>query len=87
MKEKRCRMANRIGQAISTGAYFIKYHEKNPLPVLEISTPRTDVFRKVYSSVGSFTNLRGGNVYPSTFWRLNCPDIRRLRGAGYQNAG
>ena len=25
---------------------------------------RPDVFRKVYSSVGSFTNLRGGNVYP-----------------------
>lgn len=26
---------------------------------------RTDFFRKVYSSVGSFTNLRGGNVYPA----------------------
>ncbi|MEZ6057409.1 MAG: alpha/beta hydrolase-fold protein [Planctomycetaceae bacterium] len=26
---------------------------------------RPDLFRKVYSSVGSFTNLRGGNVYPS----------------------
>jgi len=35
-----------LTEAISTGAYFIKYHEKNPLPVLEISTPRTDVFRK-----------------------------------------
>lgn len=26
---------------------------------------RPDQFRKVYSSVGSFTNLRGGNVFPS----------------------
>jgi enterochelin esterase-like enzyme/sugar lactone lactonase YvrE len=26
---------------------------------------RTDFFRKVYSSVGSFTNLRGGDVYPA----------------------
>lgn len=34
-----------LTDAITTGAYFIKYHEKNPLPVLEIDTPRTDVFR------------------------------------------
>lgn len=26
---------------------------------------RPDMFRRVYSSVGSFTNLRGGNVYPA----------------------
>lgn len=26
---------------------------------------RPDSFRKVYSNVGSFTNLRGGNVYPA----------------------
>ncbi len=26
---------------------------------------RPDAFRKVYSTVGSFTNLRGGNVYPA----------------------
>lgn len=26
---------------------------------------RPDQFRKVYSNVGSFTNLRGGNVYPA----------------------
>ncbi len=26
---------------------------------------RPDQFRKVYSNVGSFTNIRGGNVYPS----------------------
>lgn len=26
---------------------------------------RPDAFRKIYSNVGSFTNLRGGNVYPS----------------------
>ena len=26
---------------------------------------RPDTFRKVYSTVGSFTNLRGGNIYPA----------------------
>ena len=26
---------------------------------------RPDLFRKVYSNVGSFTHLRGGNIYPS----------------------
>lgn len=35
-----------LTDAINTGFYFVKYHEKNPLPVLEISTPRTDIFRK-----------------------------------------
>jgi enterochelin esterase-like enzyme/sugar lactone lactonase YvrE len=30
-----------------------------------VAWERPDSFRKVYSSVGSFTNLRGGNVYPS----------------------
>lgn len=30
-----------------------------------VAWERPDKFRKVYSSVGSFTNLRGGNVYPS----------------------
>lgn len=30
-----------------------------------VAWERPDVFRRVYSSVGSFTNLRGGNVYPS----------------------
>jgi len=30
-----------------------------------VAWERPDLFGKVYSSVGSFTNLRGGNVYPS----------------------
>jgi enterochelin esterase family protein len=30
-----------------------------------VAWERPDAFRKVFSSVGSFTNLRGGNVYPS----------------------
>lgn len=30
-----------------------------------VAWERPDQFRKVYSSVGSFTNLRGGNVYPA----------------------
>lgn len=30
-----------------------------------VAWERPDSFRKVYSTVGSFTNLRGGNVYPA----------------------
>lgn len=37
---------------------------------------RTDFFRKVYSSVGSFTNLRGGNVYPSLVRKTEPKPIR-----------
>jgi enterochelin esterase-like enzyme/sugar lactone lactonase YvrE len=37
---------------------------------------RTDVFHKVYSSVGSFTNLRGGNVYPSLIRKTEPKPIR-----------
>ncbi len=37
---------------------------------------RTDSFRKVYSSVGSFTNLRGGNVYPALVRKTEPKPIR-----------
>ncbi len=37
---------------------------------------RTDFFHKVYSSVGSFTNLRGGNVYPSLVRKTEPKPIR-----------
>ena len=37
---------------------------------------RTDFFRKVYSSVGSFTNLRGGNVYPALVRKTEPRPIR-----------
>lgn len=37
---------------------------------------RTDFFRRVYSSVGSFTNLRGGNVYPSLVRKTEPKPIR-----------
>jgi enterochelin esterase family protein len=37
---------------------------------------RPDSFRKVYSSVGSFTNLRGGNVYPSLIRKTEPKPIR-----------
>jgi enterochelin esterase family protein len=37
---------------------------------------RTDFFRKVYSSVGSFTNLRGGDVYPSLVRKTEPKPIR-----------
>ncbi|MFY8057118.1 MAG: alpha/beta hydrolase, partial [Planctomycetaceae bacterium] len=37
---------------------------------------RPDVFRRVYSSVGSFTNLRGGSVYPSLVRKTEPRPIR-----------
>ena len=37
---------------------------------------RTDQFRKVYSHVGSFTNLRGGNIYPSLVRKTEPKPIR-----------
>ncbi|MBI1344933.1 hydrolase [bacterium] len=37
---------------------------------------RPDQFRKVYSHVGSFTNLRGGNVYPSLVRKTEPKPIR-----------
>lgn len=37
---------------------------------------RTGYFRKVYSSVGSFTNLRGGNVYPALVRKTEPKPIR-----------
>jgi enterochelin esterase-like enzyme/sugar lactone lactonase YvrE len=40
------------------------------------SWERTDAFQKVYSSVGSFTNLRGGNVYPSLVRKTEPKPIR-----------
>lgn len=41
-----------------------------------VAWERTDQFRKVYSSVGSFTNLRGGNVYPSWVRKTEPKPIR-----------
>lgn len=37
---------------------------------------RTDYFRKVYSSVGSFTHLRGGNIYPALIRKSEPKPIR-----------
>ena len=37
---------------------------------------RTDFFRRVYSSVGSFTNIRGGDVYPSLVRKTEPKPIR-----------
>ncbi|MHC4878644.1 MAG: alpha/beta hydrolase-fold protein [Planctomycetota bacterium] len=37
---------------------------------------RTDFFRKVYSSVGSFTHLRGGNIYPALVRKSEPKPIR-----------
>lgn len=37
---------------------------------------RTDQFRKVYSSVGSFTNIRGGDAYPSLIRKTEPKPIR-----------
>lgn len=37
---------------------------------------RTDYFRKVYNSVGSYTHLRGGNVYPALVRKTEPKPIR-----------
>lgn len=37
---------------------------------------RPDQFRKVYSSVGSFTNLRGGNAYPALLRKTEPKPLR-----------
>lgn len=37
---------------------------------------RTDQFRKVYSNVGSFTHLRGGNIYPALIRKTEPKPIR-----------
>lgn len=37
---------------------------------------RTDYFRKVYSNIGSFTHLRGGNVYPALVRKTEPKPIR-----------
>jgi enterochelin esterase family protein len=37
---------------------------------------RSDAFRKVYSNVGSFTNLRGGNAYPGLVRKTEPKPIR-----------
>ena len=37
---------------------------------------RPDLFRKVYSNVGSFTNLRGGNAYPALVRKTEPKPIR-----------
>lgn len=41
-----------------------------------VAWERPDVFRKVYSSVGSFTNLRGGDIYPSLVRKTEPQPIR-----------
>lgn len=41
-----------------------------------VAWERPDQFRKVYSSVGSFTNLRGGNVFPSLVRKTEQKPIR-----------
>ncbi len=37
---------------------------------------RPDAFRKVFSTIGSFTNLRGGNIYPSLIRKTEPKPIR-----------
>ena len=41
-----------------------------------VAWERPDSFRKVYSTVGSFTNLRGGNVYPAWVRKTEPKPIR-----------
>lgn len=41
-----------------------------------VAWERPDAFRKVLSSIGSFTNLRGGNIYPSLIRKTEPKPIR-----------
>ncbi len=41
-----------------------------------VAWERPDAFQKVYSNVGSFTNLRGGNVYPSLIRKTEQKPLR-----------
>ena len=41
-----------------------------------VAWERPDAFRRVYSSVGSFTNLRGGNVFPALVRKTEPKPIR-----------
>jgi len=41
-----------------------------------VAWERTDQFGRVYSSVGSFTNLRGGNIFPSWIRKTEPKPIR-----------
>lgn len=41
-----------------------------------VAWERPDAFRKVLSTIGSFTNLRGGNVYPSLIRKTEPKPIR-----------
>ena len=45
-----------------------------------VAWERPDQFRKVYSSVGSFTNLRGGNVYPALIRKTEPKPLRVYHG-------
>lgn len=41
-----------------------------------VAWERPDAFRKVYSTIGSFTNIRGGNVYPDLVRKADKKPIR-----------
>jgi enterochelin esterase family protein len=41
-----------------------------------VAWERPDAFRKVYSTIGSFTNIRGGNVYPDLVRKSEKKPIR-----------
>ncbi len=41
-----------------------------------VAWERPDAFRRVYSAIGSFTNLRGGHVYPDNIRKADAKPIR-----------
>jgi enterochelin esterase family protein len=47
-----------------------------------VAWERPDAFRKVLSHVGSFTNIRGGHVYPALIRKAERKPIRVLLQAG-----
>jgi enterochelin esterase family protein len=49
---------------------------------LSVAWHRPDQFRKVYSTVGSFTNIRGGNVFPDLVRKAETKPIRFFQQDG-----
>ncbi|HWE03587.1 MAG TPA: alpha/beta hydrolase-fold protein [Tepidisphaeraceae bacterium] len=47
-----------------------------------VAWERPDQFRKVFSSIGSFTNIRGGNVYPDLVRKADKKPIRVFQQDG-----
>jgi enterochelin esterase family protein len=65
---------------------FIGGTSSGGICAFNVAWERPDQFRKVISCIGSFTDIRGGHVYPNSFvrarrnpsgysWRIRCTTI------------